>query len=153
MPGQSEFGCCVWLELDGKRIAFTGDNIFGDPRDPKQDGHEAVVARNSAVLEEGYLYAAQYLKRLQPDLLMGGHSFVMPEPVAFIDRYHAWAQDMIGLYKELLPCEDYRYRFDPYWVKAEPYRVTGKAALAGGVGSIRSTRRKRINGPTTPWRM
>jgi glyoxylase-like metal-dependent hydrolase (beta-lactamase superfamily II) len=124
MPGQTEFGCCVWLELDGKRIAFTGDNIFGDPRDPKQDGHEAVVARNSAVLEEGYLYAAQYLKRLRPDLLMGGHSFVMPEPAAFIDRYHAWARDMIGLYKELLPGEDYRYRFDPYWVKAEPYRVT-----------------------------
>jgi len=124
MPGQTEFGCCLWLEMDGKRIAFTGDNIFGDPSDPKQDGHEAVVARNSAVFEEGYLYAADYLKELQPDLLMGGHSFVMPQPAVFIDRYHQWARGIIRLYQDLLPGADYRYCFDPYWVKAEPYRVT-----------------------------
>ncbi|MHC4558596.1 MAG: MBL fold metallo-hydrolase [Planctomycetota bacterium] len=124
MPGQTEFGCCLWLELDGKRIAFTGDNIFGNPADPKQDGHEAVVARNSAIFEEGYLYAGVYLKKLQPDLLMGGHSFVMPEPKAFIDRYHKWAKNIIGVYQGLIPDPDYRYRFDPYWVKAEPYRVT-----------------------------
>ena len=124
MPGQTEFGCCLWLTLDGKRIAFTGDNIFGNPTDPKQDGHEAVVARNSAIFEEGYLYAANYLKKLQPDLLIGGHSFVMPEPAAFIDRYHGWAQDIIRAYQGLLPGSEYRYRFDPYWVKAEPYRVS-----------------------------
>jgi len=123
MPGQTEFGCCLWLELDGKRIAFTGDNIFGNPADPNQDGHEAVVARNSAIFEEGYLYAATYLKKLQPDLLVGGHSFVMPEPKAFIDRYHKWSQDIIRAYQGLVPDSDYRYRFDPYWVKAEPYRV------------------------------
>lgn len=123
MPGQTEFGCCLWLQLDGKRIAFTGDNIFGDPTDADQDGHEAVVARNSAVFEEGYLYAAKYLKKLQPDLIMGGHSFVMPEPAAFIDRYHRWAQDIIRAYQRLMPDAEYRYRFDPYWVKAEPYRV------------------------------
>jgi glyoxylase-like metal-dependent hydrolase (beta-lactamase superfamily II) len=124
MPGQTEFGCCLWLELDGRRIAFTGDNIFGDPSDPNQDGHEAVVARNSAIFEQGYLYAANYLKKLQPDLLMGGHSFVMPEPKAFIERYYQWAQEIIHIYQGLLPGPDYRYRFDPYWVRAEPYRVT-----------------------------
>ena len=123
MPGQTEFGCCLWLELDDLRVAFTGDNIFGDPSDAQQDGHEAVVARNSAVFEEGYLYAAEYLKRLKPDLLMGGHSFVMPKPAEFINRYHRWAQDIIRIYQDLLPGPDYRYRFDPYWVKAKPYRV------------------------------
>lgn len=124
MPGQTEFGCCLWLEVDGQRVAFTGDNLFGDPSDTQQDGHEALVARNSAILEEGYLYAADYLKRLQPDLLMGGHSFVMPHPQAFIDRYQRWAQTIVQAYRSLSPDPDYRYRFDPYWVKGEPYRVT-----------------------------
>jgi len=136
MPGQTEFGCCLWLELDGKLVAFTGDNIFGDPSDPTQDGHEAVVARNSAVFEEDYLYAAEYLKRLKPDLLMGGHSFVMPEPAAFIDRYHAWAQGIISIYQALLPGPDYRYRFDPYWVKAEPYRVSLKPGQSTEVNVV-----------------
>jgi glyoxylase-like metal-dependent hydrolase (beta-lactamase superfamily II) len=123
MPGQTEFGCSLWLEIDGKRIVFTGDNLFGASADPKQNGHEAVVARNSAIFEEGYLYGSRYLKDLKPDIVMGSHSYVMPEPAAFLDRYHTWAQDIIRLYKDLLPDPDYEYQFDPYWVSAYPYRV------------------------------
>lgn len=123
MPGQTEFGCCLWLEIDGKRIAFTGDNLFGTPSDPKQNGHEAVVARNSSILEEGYLLGSAYLKDLKPDIVMGSHSYVMDDPAAFLERYHAWAQEMIRLYKDLLPETDYEYLYDPYWVSAYPYRV------------------------------
>jgi len=128
MPGQTEFGCCLWLELDGKRIAFTGDNLFGDTRDPNQNGHEAVVARNSAIFEEGYLLGSRYLKELKPDIVMGAHSYVMPEPAALLERYHAWSQRIIKLYQDLLPDKDYEYGFDPYWVSAYPYRVDLSAA-------------------------
>lgn len=123
MPGQTEFGCSLWLNIDGNRIVFTGDNLFGDPSDPAQDGHEAVVARNSCVFEEGYLQGSQYLLDLQPDIVMGSHSYVMPNPRAFLQRYHRWAEEIIELYKELLPGDHYEYRFDPYWVSAYPYRV------------------------------
>lgn len=123
MPGQTEFGCSLWLDIDGKRIVFTGDNLFGASADQKQNGHEAVVARNSAIFEEGYLYGSRYLKDLKPDIVMGSHSYVMPEPAAFLDRYHKWAQEIIRLYKDLLPDPDYEYLFDPYWVSAYPYRV------------------------------
>ncbi|MCA9049277.1 MAG: MBL fold metallo-hydrolase [Planctomycetaceae bacterium] len=123
MPGQTEFGCCLWLELDGQRVAFTGDNLFGSPADPGQTGHECVVARNSGIFEEGYLYAGRYLQKLKPDLLMGGHSYVMPQPEGFINRYTDWAQEMIAIYTELLPGPDYEYGFDPYWVSAYPYRI------------------------------
>ena len=86
--------CNLHGTIDGRKVAFTGDNIFGDPTDPKQTGHEAVVAHNIASLEEGYIYAAEYLKRLDPDILVGGHSFVMDRPAAFIERYRLWAYDM-----------------------------------------------------------
>ncbi len=123
MPGQTEFGCSLWLELDGKRIVFTGDNLFGSPADPKQNGHEAVVARNSSIFEEGYLYGSRYLKELKPDIVMGSHSYVMPEPAAFLQRYHDWSKEIIRLYRDLLPEKDYEYLYDPYWVSAYPYRV------------------------------
>ena len=74
MPGQTEFGCCLWLEIDGKKIAFTGDNLFADSSNPEQNGHEAVVARNSSIFEEGYLLGSRYLKELAPDIVMGAHS-------------------------------------------------------------------------------
>jgi len=105
-------------------FAFTGDNIFADPADPNQTGHEALVAHNSAILEEGYLYAADYLRRLKPDLIVGGHSFVMDNPAALIERFSNWAVDMRAAFRSLGTDEDYRYWFDPFWVRAEPYRVT-----------------------------
>ena len=123
MPGQTEFGCCLWLELDGKRIAFTGDNLFGNPADKKQNGHEAVVARNSAIFEEGYLLGSKYLKDLKPDIVMGSHSYVMHNPAEFLSRYHEWSREIIAHYRDLLPDQDYEYLFDPYWVSAYPYRV------------------------------
>jgi glyoxylase-like metal-dependent hydrolase (beta-lactamase superfamily II) len=126
MPGQTEFGLCVQGVIDGQRVAFTGDNIFGDPDDPAQNGHEAVVAHNSAVLEEGYIYAAEYLKRLKPDLLLGGHSWVMGRPKKMIERYGECARKLRDAFKGLSAEDDYRYMFDPFWVRAEPYRLTCK---------------------------
>jgi len=124
MPGQTEFALCMQGVIDGKKVAFTGDNIFGDPRDPEQNGHEAMVAHNSAVLEEGYIYGAEYLQRLKPDILLGGHSYVMDEPAAFIERYRRWAYAMRDAFRSLSSEDDYRYWFDPFWVRAEPYRST-----------------------------
>ena len=123
MPGQTEFGNALWLMLDGKKIVFTGDNLFGDPADPAQNGHECVNARNSAIIEEGYLVAARYLQKIQPDIIMGAHGVLMTEPAAFIDRFHHWALRAIRKYKDLLPDKDYEYGYDPYWVSAYPYRV------------------------------
>ena len=123
MPGQTEFGCCLWLDIDGQRVAFTGDNLFANSADEKQNGHEAVVARNSSIFEEGYLLGSRYLKELKPDLVMGSHSFVMPNPSGLLNRYHEWSREIIRLYKDLLPEKNYEYLYDPYWVSAFPYRV------------------------------
>jgi glyoxylase-like metal-dependent hydrolase (beta-lactamase superfamily II) len=123
MPGQTEFALCLHGTIDGKRVAFTGDNIFASTTDPAQTGHEAVVARNSCLLEEGYLYAANYLHSLEPDLLIGGHSWVMDRPRKLIERYRAGALALREAFQALSVDPDYRYGFDPYWVRAEPYRV------------------------------
>ena len=123
MPGQTEFALCLHGQIDGRHVAFTGDNIFGDPDNPAQTGHEAMVAHNSAILEEGYIYGAEFLKRIKPDILVGGHSFVMDHPTAFIERYRQWSYEMRDAFQALSPDPDYRYWFDPFWVRAEPYRV------------------------------
>ncbi len=146
MPGQTEFGNCLWLEIDGKRIAFTGDNLFGNSQDPQQNGHEAVVARNSAIFEEGYLLGSKYLKDLKPDIVMGSHSYVMHNPAEFLNRYHEWSKEIIQHYQGLLPDPDYEYGFDPYWVSAYPYRVdfsqTETQMVTVTVRNFRSTPQK-----------
>lgn len=124
MPGQTEFALCLTGVIDGRKVAFTGDNLFGDPADPAETGHEALVAHNSAILEEGYIVAGEYLHRLKPDLLLGGHSYVMDRPAKFIERYRRWAYQMRDAFRDLIAGEEYRYGFDPFWVRAEPYRTS-----------------------------
>jgi glyoxylase-like metal-dependent hydrolase (beta-lactamase superfamily II) len=133
MPGQTEFALAVRGIIDGKSVVFTGDNIFGDPEDPRHTGHEAVVAHNSSVLEEGYMLGSEYLARIQPDLLMGGHSYVMDKPAAFIERYRRWAVEMRDAFKGLIAEDDYRTGYDPFWVRVEPYRLNLKPGASQDV--------------------
>jgi glyoxylase-like metal-dependent hydrolase (beta-lactamase superfamily II) len=123
MPGQTEFACCVHGVIDGKRVAFTGDNIFGAPDDPAQHGHEAVVARNACTVEEGYGYAGRYLHSIAPDLILGGHSWAIADPKPLIDRSMTAADELRAALVDLVPDRDYRLAFDPYWLRVHPYRV------------------------------
>jgi glyoxylase-like metal-dependent hydrolase (beta-lactamase superfamily II) len=136
MPGQTEFALCLHGEIDGKTVAFTGDNIFASTTDPTQSGHEAVVARNSCMMEEGYLYAANYLHGIAPDLIMGGHSWVMDKPAELIERLRNWAMEMRQAFVDLSVEGDYRLMFDPYWVRAEPYRTTAAAGSSAEVALL-----------------
>ena len=131
MPGQTEFACCVHGEIDGRRVAFTGDNIFGQPGDPTQHGHEAVVARNSCTVEEGYGLAGRYLHGIAPDLILGGHSWAIENPAQLIDRYMAASDELRAALADLASEKDYRLWFDPYWVRVHPYRVTVARATRG----------------------
>jgi len=133
MPGQTEFALAVRGVIDGKSVVFTGDNIFGDPEDPRHTGHEAVVAHNSSILEEGYILGAEYLSRIKPDLLMGGHSYVMDRPAAFIERYRRWAYEMRDAFQGLITGDDYRYGYDPFWVRVEPVRLRLRAGESAEV--------------------
>ena len=120
LPGQTEFGLCLHAEIDGRRVAWTGDNLFRSQRD---SGHEAVVARNSGILEEGYIHTAEYLCRLQPDLILTGHSSVIPDPAPQLERFRRWAYAMRDAFQALSPDPEYRYFFDPFWVRSYPYRT------------------------------
>ena len=144
MPGQTKYALCMHGEIDGREVAFTGDNIFADPDNLEQNGHEALVARNDAILEEGYIYAGAYLKKLQPDILIGGHSFVMDHPAGLIERYAGWGYEMRKAFETLSSEEDYRYWFDPFWVHAEPYRIHVKQ---GEEGVFRLSVRNFLNKP------
>jgi hypothetical protein len=52
----------------------------------------------------------------------------MDQPAGLIERYRRWAYEMRDAFRALSPDEDYRYWFDPFWVRGEPYRT----ALAPG---------------------
>ena len=123
MPGQTEFACCLHGTIDGRRVAFTGDNVFGAPADPAQHGHEAVVARNACTVEDGYGQAGRYLHGIAPDLILGGHSWAIENPGPLIERFMAASDELRAALVDLCAERDYRFWFDPYWARVHPYRV------------------------------
>lgn len=131
MPGQTKYHACLHGEIDGRRVAFTGDNIFASTTHASQGGNEAVVARNGGTLEEGYLYAANYLHSIAPDLIVGGHCWVMEQPRELIERYRARMLALRSAFQSLSAEDDYRIMFDPYWVCANPYRIAIPAGCVG----------------------
>ena len=145
MPGQTKFHACLHGVIDGRRVAFTGDNIFGSPT-LDQGGTEAVVARNDCVLDEGYIKAAEFLHTVAPDLLVGGHCWAMTDPAALIRRYRARGLALQEAFRAVSSEADYRYWFDPYWVRAYPYRV---AVKPGGSANVAVLLRAFGDGPQT----
>ncbi len=126
MPGQTKYHACLHGEIDKRRVAFCGDNIFASTTDPNQGGNECVLARNGGALEEGYLYAASYLHTLNPDLIIGGHCWALDKPKELIERYRKRMIALREAYQDLSPEPDYRIIFDPYWVQVAPFRVVVK---------------------------
>jgi hypothetical protein len=48
----------------------------------------------------------------------------MDHPAAFIERYRQWSYQMRDAFQSLSSENDYRYWFDPFWIRAQPYRVS-----------------------------
>ena len=48
----------------------------------------------------------------------------MGHPAQLIERYRQWAYAMREAFQALSSTKDYRYWFDPFWVRAYPYRVS-----------------------------
>ena len=47
----------------------------------------------------------------------------MDRPAGLIERFYQWSLAIRDAFREVSAEEDYRYMFDPYWVRADPYRV------------------------------
>lgn len=120
LPGQTEYALVLFGMIDGKKVAFTGDNIF---RNPEGSGHDALCSRAGGLLDEGYAYTAKYLKKLAPELILAGHSVVIENPALQLEKYVQWSEDIRDALQSLSPFENEKLLFDPYWMQALPYRT------------------------------
>jgi len=120
LPGQTWYGMGAAAEIDGRVVAFTGDNMFCSPN---RSGHDAFIARNRGILEEGYIKCAKTLLEIDPDLILGQHAQEIPEPRRQLRQLAEWGQAFRRALKRLSAYPEYEYFIDPYWVNLHPYRT------------------------------
>ena len=120
LQGQTCYATGVELDLDGRRVMFTGDNIFYTPREG-HNGHEAIVARNGAQIDLQYLQGAERLAEIDPDWILAGHSSEIEHPARQVPLFLDWARRLPGEFAKLSFFEPYNLFLDPYWFRFDPY--------------------------------
>jgi glyoxylase-like metal-dependent hydrolase (beta-lactamase superfamily II) len=122
LPGHTYFACGIAFDVDGRHVVAIGDQYT-----PTALNYQY---RNRFERHD-FVQTGELLRRLQPDLLIGGHFFPHEVEEGYLDSLVADAHRLAELHDELLPAEGFGERGFGAWI--EPYRST---VAPGGAVSL-----------------
>jgi glyoxylase-like metal-dependent hydrolase (beta-lactamase superfamily II) len=134
LPGQTTYTGGVEVTLEGRKILFTGDNLFWAPEG--SSGHEAVIARNGSQIDLQYLEGAEIMARIAPDAILAGHASEIEHAARQTQAHLAWAQQVTREIRQFSWFEPYSLYLDPYWFQFDPYIQRLAPGAAGRVELI-----------------
>ena len=127
-PGQTEFHSVYAGLIDGRRVAFTGDNCF--VADVLRAGatiskpYQTTVMRNSFQLGM-HRRCAEVMRRVDPELICPGHRDVIDCSKQQLDEYADFIARKERAFRNLVaePADHY---VDLFWARLLPYLATAK---------------------------
>lgn len=130
-PGHTEYQMAMYVNLDGKRVAFTGDAFFENPR---RDGtlRHNLIFRNH-VENDSHLKSIRNLIQHEPEIICPGHG----RPFA-VDRAAMLATEtkfkrQQQFFFDLLPDGEADFGLDPGWVSIYPYQIVLEPGERGNI--------------------
>jgi len=115
-PGQTEYHMAMAVEVDGKRVVFTGDSVG--------DGGEGLVQpiiHRNIVTPENHLKCARKLAELQPEILAHGHGGWIPVDSRKVATLMGRAEKTRMMFETLLP-DPPEIGVNPAWIRLVPYQ-------------------------------
>jgi glyoxylase-like metal-dependent hydrolase (beta-lactamase superfamily II) len=118
LPGHTRYAAAIAVDVDGKRVLFTGD-------EQAIDGGRAILnfQYRNRFAPDDFVQAAELYARLRPDLLLGGHWLPLEVTDELLETLLADARRTAELHRELLPADG--FGTDGFGARIEPYRATG----------------------------
>ena len=108
-------------DIDGRRYAFTGDNLW-KPSDPNAP-NGPIIWRNQQFLDGGTLKGFRKLRDLSPNVILPAHTDpIDPVSPEYLDAIVAWAEELSPMVKDLIDQPHPEFGCDCYWVRFDPYR-------------------------------
>ena len=111
----------MFTEMDGKRIAFSGDNIW------PPDFLPSLIYRNH-VHRTSHQITAKLYGEYRPEVLCSGHGLFTNVPAEGYDMFLANSRRLTELFDTLLPEGSGTLGVEPSWIQIYPYQI---AAAAG----------------------
>ncbi|MER9178419.1 MBL fold metallo-hydrolase [Mesorhizobium sp. M0955] len=127
-PGQTEYHSAIVGNIDGKRILFSGDNLF--LFNPQAGGIERDIAIQTTVMRNSFQLemhrrCASVMSALTPDLICPGHGELIAmdqsrtaEYTDYIERKEKILRDLVG--------EPADHFIDLFWARMLPYVSTAR---------------------------
>ena len=122
-PGQTEFHSVYASTIDGRKVAFTGDNIF--PAEVLAGGKVEMRPYQTTVLRNSFQLAmhrrcAELMRRINPELVCPGHGETLPWCKEQMDIYSDFIARKERVFRRLVdePADHY---IDLFWSRLVPY--------------------------------
>lgn len=122
MPGHTWWALGLVGEIDGTRVAFTGDNLLQGTVSPLRAA--APVYRNK-MLADSIAVGIRRLMEFEPELLLTGHTGALRVDRRMLEDFHAWARQLEGVFRTLVPVPaEVNFALDPNFATLHPYRTS-----------------------------
>jgi glyoxylase-like metal-dependent hydrolase (beta-lactamase superfamily II) len=120
MPGHTWWALGLFGEIDGTRVAFTGDNLLQGTVSPLRAA--APVYRNK-MLADSIAVGVRRLMEFEPELILTGHTGALRVDRRMLEDFHGWARQLEGVFRTLVavPAE-VNFALDPNFATLYPYR-------------------------------
>jgi len=120
MPGQTYWHAALIAQVDGKTVAFTGDNIW-HRQEPSRPINGPVISRNRYLPGKGFDYSARRLLELGVDWICPAHGEPFGVSRTDLEDFVAWA-DEAGASIRALAGDD-RLGVDAWWGRFDPFHI------------------------------
>jgi glyoxylase-like metal-dependent hydrolase (beta-lactamase superfamily II) len=142
-PGHTEFQMALLADIDGSRVAFTGDAFFNTPATPDDGLRHNLIYRND-VFSGSHEQSLRNILDFEPHVVAPGHGspFLLTRTDA--ERFARRLKQQQAHFESLLPGPDIDFGLDPSWVHLYPYQMR---ILPGESGQAEVRVRNHRSGP------
>ena len=143
-PGHTNYQMAMFATIDGRRIAFTGDAFFNDPKEAHMMRHN-LIYRNQ-VKSGDHAQSIRNILDFEPHVIAPGHGkpFAVDRETALHFEERVKKQD--AFFSDLIADNDTDQGLDPSFIRIYPYQMM---LLAGKTKQIeirvRNHRRRRVH--------
>ncbi|MCC6442669.1 MAG: MBL fold metallo-hydrolase [Armatimonadetes bacterium] len=117
-PGHCDYHMAMFATIDGRRIGFSGDNVWPPGFIP------SLIYRNH-VHRTSHQITAERFRQYRPEVLCTGHALHENVDPEGYDLFHANARTLTHHFGTLLPGHLVERGIEPSWIQIYPYQSWG----------------------------
>ncbi len=131
-PGHTEYQMAMFADIDGARVAFTGDALFPtNPGAPYQLRHN-LIYRNW-VESDSHVRSIRTILKHQPNIIAPGHGKPFVSNRDDLKDLERRLEQQARYFSDVIADPDCNVGLNPSWVRLYPYQL---AAKAGGGAQV-----------------